>query len=76
MCRFIKVSRSSYYEWLNNPGSNKKREDNELIEMIKPIFQKGRNTYGSRRIKKQLALVNVIASRRRIIRLADMQNQA
>lgn len=71
MCRFMKVSRSSYYDWLNNPGSNKVKEDKELIEMIKPIFQKGRNTYGSRRIKKQLALANAIVSRRRIVRLME-----
>ena len=37
--------------------------------MISTIFHEGRMTYGSRRIKKQLVKQDVIASRRRIIRL-------
>ena len=70
----MKVSRSSYYEWLDNPGSEKANQDKELIEMIKPIFDKGRKTYGSRRIKKSLAQNNVIVSRRRIVRLMAEAN--
>lgn len=42
--------------------------------MIKPIFKKGRHTYGARRIKMILARENVIASRRRIVRLMQEAN--
>jgi putative transposase len=65
----MQVSRSSYYEWLDNPESDRAKQDKELIEIIKPIFQLGRSTYGSRRIKKHLARDNVVVSRRRIVRL-------
>ena len=42
--------------------------------MIKPIFKEGRHTYGARRIKMILARENVIASRRRIVRLMQEAN--
>jgi putative transposase len=66
----MKISRSTYYEWLNNPGRcNRTEKNEELIEMIKRIFEEGRGTYGARRIKKLLAKQNEIVSRRRISRL-------
>ena len=42
MCKFMKVSRSSYYEWLTNPRCNRDKADNELVCKIKIIFQDGR----------------------------------
>ena len=70
MCKFMKVSRSSYYEWLGKPECNKRqRQDKRLLEMISTIFTESRSTYGSRRIKKKLSNQEITASRRRIIRL-------
>jgi putative transposase len=66
MCHFMKVSRSGYYEWSNSPEMAKTKQDEELIKIITPIFKKGRNTYGTRRIKKKLALDGKTISRRRI----------
>ncbi len=71
MCKFMKVSRSSYYEWLNNPGCNRGQEDNELKCMIKDIFQKGRGNYGIRPIKKELSRQGINVSKRRIGRLMN-----
>jgi transposase InsO family protein len=62
----MKVSRSSYYEWLSCPGTNRENQNKELSKMIKAIFTEGRGTYGTRRIARKLAQRNVIASRRRI----------
>jgi transposase InsO family protein len=71
----MRVSRSSYYEWLNNPGRcDRTKQDKELTEMIKQIFEEGRSTYGARRVKKQLARQGKIISRRRIIRLMKEAN--
>ena len=69
MCKLMQVSRSSYYEWLSSPGCNIAKQDEDLTGMIKIICKEGRNTYGARRIKKRLAHQNIVASRRRIIRL-------
>ncbi len=64
------VSRSGYYEWLNNPvRGDKVKQDEELIKMIKPIFEEGRRVYGTRRIKKKMSRENIVVSRRRIARL-------
>nr|WP_266105349.1 IS3 family transposase [Rickettsia peacockii] len=69
MCKFMKVSRSGYYEWFNNPGCNRVQEDNELTNRIEIIFKEGRGNYGTRPIKKELSRQDIIASRRRIARL-------
>lgn len=69
MCSFMKISRSSYYKWLNNPESGRKKEDKGLTEQIKSLFQASRNSYGSRRIRKKLLNEGITISRRRIVRL-------
>ena len=69
LCAFMKVSRSSYYEWLNSPKTERENENALLIEMIKTLFQKGRRSYGTRRIKRKLAEKGKMVSRRRIGRL-------
>ena len=55
MCRFMSVSRSAYYAWRVRPLTAIEKDDAELIEIIKALFQKGRNNYGTRRLKKALA---------------------
>ena len=65
----MNISRSGYYEWLNNPGCHRTKQDEEIITMIKPIFQEGRRTYGARRIKQKLAQQDITVSRRRMMRL-------
>jgi transposase InsO family protein len=63
MCKVLKVSRSCYYRWLGV----EKQEDKELNDLIKNIFEISMQTYGTRRIKKQLVKdYGVIVSRRRI----------
>lgn len=67
----MKVSRSSYYDWLSNADIESKKisEDKLLLEQIRSVFVKGRCNYGSRSIKKILFKANIIVSRRRIVRL-------
>lgn len=67
----MKVSRSSYYDWLSNADIKSKKisEDKLLLEQIRSVFVKGRGNYGSRSIKKILLKANIIVSRRRIVRL-------
>ena len=62
-CELCKVSRSGYYRWFRRP---EKRSVDVLGQKVKRIFQKSRKTYGTRRIKKQLAVEGVVASRQRI----------
>lgn len=69
MCRFMKVSRSGYYQWLNDPESTRDTEDNYLMVRIKSILQISRRSYSSRRIRRVLLNEGVTISRRRVIRL-------
>lgn len=68
------LSRSCYYQWLQGSGGNRITKDKELIEIIRKIFQEGRSTYGSRRIRKKLAQNSITVSRRRIRRLMKENN--
>lgn len=63
MCQQLSVSRSCYYHWLNT----KKQDNVQLNQMIQDTFISSRQTYGTRRIKKQLVYwYGLIISRRRI----------
>ena len=63
------VSRSAYYAWLERPQTAIEKDDIELVEIIKSLFQKGRKNYGTRRLKKALLSQGRRVSRRRIGRL-------
>jgi hypothetical protein len=40
MCRFMSVSRSSYYAWLKRPQTAIEKDDVELVEVLKDLVQK------------------------------------
>ena len=65
----MSVSGSAYYAWLERPQTAIEKDDAELIEDIKTLFQKSRKTYGTRRLKKALIGMNRHVSRGRIGRL-------
>lgn len=68
------LTRSAYYRWLNNPNSARDQKDRELTILIKEAAFKGRNTYGSRRIKAKLAQLGKTISCVRVIRLMREAN--
>ena len=71
MCKVFKVLRSCYYRWLRID----KQEDTTLNELITSVFVMSRQTYGTRRIKKQLEQQSgLIVSRRRIGRIMKKEN--
>ena len=65
----MKVSRSGYYDWLDRPESSRSLENKELTKVIREIFNKSRNIYGTRRIADQLAKRDIFISRNRIVKL-------
>jgi len=69
MCRVLQVSRSGYYEVLKRPPSDHSIKDDELKPQIKAAFEKGRENYGTRRVKRELKKQEIAVSRRRIGRL-------
>ena len=69
MCEFLNVSRSGFYDWQDAPKTEREKENEELIEQLGILFQEGRGTYGTRRLKRKLKEVGYTVSRRRISRL-------
>lgn len=65
----LNVSRSAYYSWLDAEPSQKQLQDTNLMEKIRVVFNEGRATYGTRRIKLALKNLGYQTSRRRISRL-------
>lgn len=68
MCKSLQIPRSTYYYEAKLP-----QEQSELNKMIEEIFRKSRNNYGTRKIKKELAAKNILASRRRIGRIMKQE---
>ena len=69
MCQFMQVCRSSYYDWLHGPKTERESENIALTEKVSLIFNEGRENYGTRRIKRELRNLDYQVSRRRIGRL-------
>ena len=69
MCQIMGVSKSQYDAWLTKPKTTREAENERLMEKIQQLFAEGRQTYGTRRLKKKLAEQGLIVSRRRIGRL-------
>jgi transposase InsO family protein len=65
----MKVSRSCYYECLNSPKTEREKENEKYIILLKALFEKERGSYGTRRLKNKFAKQGIIISRRRIGRL-------
>jgi len=63
------VSRSCYYQWLDAPKTALEKENDQLIIILIVLFEKGRGTYGTRRLKNKFAEQDIVVSRRRIARL-------
>jgi transposase InsO family protein len=73
MCKLLRVSSSSYYDWLKQQLSPIKLRNQELSKQIKILFMNSRCTYGTRRLKKNLCKVGCVVSRRRIGKLMKDQ---
>ena len=69
MSEVFGVSRSGYYSWMSRGPSDRAKENQRLLELIKKIWLKSGKTYGSPRIHQQLLRQGEQLSRRRVARL-------
>ena len=46
MCRIFEVSTSGYYEWLHNPGSTTKRENQAIYKALKASYDRNKGRAG------------------------------
>ena len=69
LCRVMEVKRSGFYAWLHRGPSLRARHDSILSAHIRTAFQGSRRTYGSPRVRAELASLGVRTSKRRVERL-------
>ena len=69
LCRMLGVSKSGYYAWRGRPPSERRRQDALLIEKIREIHSRSRETYGYPRVHAELRSLGVRCGRRRVARL-------
>lgn len=50
MCRVLKVNRAGFYAWLHQPESERHKEDQRLLELIRNSYAGSHGVYGSRRV--------------------------
>jgi len=65
----MQVHRSGYYQWLNQPISNRELENQELLIQIKDAFKASNGVYGHRNIHKDLKELGIHVNKKRVARL-------
>jgi len=74
MAKILKVSRAGYYKFLKKIPSQRALENEKLIEKIRAAHKKGRGTYGSPRVHRELIKAGETCSRKRVARLMHKEN--
>lgn len=71
MCKVLKVSRSSYYKYLNKKLSNRELENQKIKKEILKIYQNSKKRYGAPKINASLKSLGVNISLKRTQRLMN-----
>ena len=69
MCRVLGVATSGYYEWLQQPLSNRAQEDARLLRLIRASFVASHGIYGAPRVFLDLREAGESCSKHRVARL-------
>lgn len=74
MCKVLRVGRSSYYSWLIRKPGKRDKENEDLSNRIKRIYEFSKKTYGSPRVTIALLEEGIPVSRQRVARLMKKQH--
>ena len=69
MCRVLGVSTSGFYTWLERAPSARAHSDARLVDEIKAIHRRSRQTYGMPRVHAELSAQGVRVGGKRVARL-------
>ncbi len=69
LCELLDVSRSGYYAWVDRPAPPKTISDARLVVEIKAAMVRGRGTYGSPRVHRDLLAHGIRVNKKRVERL-------
>lgn len=73
MCRVLGVQRSGFYAWQRHPQSDRTREDQRLLGLIKQAWLESGTVYGYRKITEDLRDLGECCGKHRVARL--MRNE-
>jgi putative transposase len=74
MCRVLAVAPSGYYEWFQQPISNRAQEDGRLLRLIRASFVASHGIYGAPRVFLDLREAGETCSKHRVARLMREAN--
>lgn len=74
MCRVLEVAPSGYYDWLQQPMSNRAQEDARLLRLIRASFVASHGIYGAPRVFLDLREAGETCSKHRVARLMHQAN--
>lgn len=69
LCKMMRIHRSGYYAWLNQPKSPRQVEDERLLGLIKQFWLESGCIYGYRKIYKDLRELGEACGINRVARL-------
>jgi transposase InsO family protein len=69
MCKVLKVSRSSYYRYINKKPSNRELENEKIREKIIDIHKASKSCYGAHKINESLKALGITISIKKTQRL-------
>ncbi len=69
MCKILEVSRSGYHKYVRRKMTQKRLDDQYLLEQIEKIYHNYRGVYGSPRIYKELRKQGFKCNRKRVVRI-------
>ena len=75
-CHILGVSRSGYYNWLDRPISERRKENIRLAQKIKLLWEESRETYGAPRIHKALKKAGERVGKKRVANIMKNNNIA
>jgi putative transposase len=74
MCRVLAIAPSGYYDWLQQPISNRAHEDARLLRLIRASFVASHGIYGAPRVFLDLREAGETCSKHRVARLMRQAN--
>ncbi len=69
MCDLLGVSASGYYAWSRRPRSKRAQSNEELLALIRAVYERSRGTYGAPRIHAELVASGTRVGHNRVARL-------
>lgn len=73
MCALLGVSRAGFYAWRRRPESAHTVDDRRLRVLVRESHERSNKRYGSPRIHRELAKNGVHTSRKRVVRLMQVE---